>query len=609
MFNKNHEILTNNKIVFLLLTLLAIVIYHDAVSHDFILYDDQLYLYPIINNESDLFSMIAWAFASNVNSNWHPITVISLIIDYKLYDLNPAGFHVTSISLHIFNSFLVFLIVKLLTNKNIALIVAIVFVIHPLNVETTSWIAERKGILGAFFALTTIFMFMNYELSLRKRFYFIAITSFLLALMSKAVFVTLPFVLVTLDIYFNIIKNKKITFITIRNSLIKVVPFLLVSLVVGLATISAHTQSGALGINTLYPLDVRILKAIATTPIYLKQLIYPIGLYLPYPFYVPSKIEIYSGLFILTIITLASLRYIKSSPTFFLGWFWYIILLLPVSGILQSGHHAHADRYAYLPMIGILIFVAVFISQKVNKLEINKNMMKFVFVLGVIFLSTISLFQHSHWKNSATLFNNTYFNDKTNYLANAIIAKQHISNGEIETGMQYYKQARDSSPTFMDLYASISRALIDKDAYDRATYVLENGMHTISFVEKQKIKKLGYTNRRYIILLQKAQLHLLKKEYKKLIKHIEVSLEYEPNSYKLIFLGGKGHYLLGQFELAEKAFLRSIKINDNYFDTHYYLLKLFVDMNKMDYAKELSNKMLVKFPGKAKEINLLIAKF
>ena len=320
--------------------------------------------------------------------------------------------------------------------------------------------------------------------------------------MSKAVFVTLPFVLIVIDIYLRVIERENINAKVIRESLIKSIPFFVVSLVIGLVTISAHDDSGALGINDLYPLDIRILKAIATTPIYLKQLVYPIGLHLPYPFYVPSKFEIYSGLFILTIITIASLKYMKSVPIFFLGWFWYIILLLPVSGILQSGHHAHADRYAYLPMIGILSLAVVIITQTANTLKIKTYMLQLAFILCVIFLSTISLFQHSHWKNSATLFHNTYFNDKTNYLANAIIAKLHISNGEIDTGMQYYKQARDSSPTFMDLYANISSALIKNHAYDRATYVLDNAMHAIDFVEKQKIKKIGYSNRRYRILLQ-----------------------------------------------------------------------------------------------------------
>lgn len=607
MINIKNQIYINNRTTFIILSILAFVIYGDSISHEFVHYDDHVFVKALINNQSDFFTTIVWAFSNNVNSNWHPLTILSLVIDYQLYGTNAGGFHVTNVILHLLNSILIFMIVRNLVDKKTAIFVAIIFIAHPLNVEPTAWVSERKGVLGAFFALVSILMFLKYKLTYEKRYYLFSIFTFLLSLMSKAVFVTLPFIFVILDVYLNLIARKEVTRRIILTSLFESLPFLFISLIIGIVTIFMHQQSGALGVNTLYPIDVRIAKAIATTPIYLKQFIYPVGLYLPYPYILPTSAEVLTGLTILFGFTILSVRYLKNLPELFLGWFWFLILIIPVSGILQSGFHSHADRYAYMPLIGLIIFIVVFITKQATKFKIKHYTLNFILILIAIFLTTLSWFQHSHWKNTTLLFYNTYNNDNSNFIANTLLASQYIKNNEIDIGMQYYKRARKSQPTYLDLYDSISSNLINKKSLDEATLVLNDSMDAIKLVSKSTRKKPHNESRMDNLLIKKAKLHLLKKDYSGLIKHIDKALLYLPNNFELYFLGGTAYYRLGKNVPAEDFFMRCISLKPQNFEAHFYLLRLYVKMARTDDMKILSDKMLIKFPEKSYKINKLIA--
>lgn len=604
MSQTDYKFLDSNKIVFLFLMLLGFIIYHESVFHEFVRYDDQVYFSAIVQNDSGFLSMLFWALTNNVNANWHPLTVISLIIDYKIYGEYAGGYHLTSTIFHILNSFLLFLVTRSLFNRNIAFVVAAIFLAHPLSVETVAWVSERKGVLAAFFALLSLQLFLVYKSSQKRRYYYYSIIAFLFALMSKAVFVTLPFLFFVIEIFLSQKNNLVFKKETLKKYIFETSPFFAISLVIGLITVFAHDESGALGINVLYPIDVRIQKAIATIPIYIRQLIYPVDLYLPVSYTVPSTIDVLSGILVLVIFSFIAFKYIRSWPFIFLGWFWYLFLLLPVSGIIQSGFHAHADRYAYLPMVGIILIFTVSISKILKTYNVKNSIVIFVSVLLLVYLSVISALQHSYWKNTATLFYHAYSIDNKNYMANTLLAGYYISINDLDTGMQYYKQARDSAPTYVDLYAGVSLSLISKQAYDQASMVLSDGMKVISVVEQQNARILrNYKIHRDKVLIQKAKLHIHRKEYNQAIKHLELSLTYAPNNPELIFLKGKAYYLLDKNKAAENDFLTTINIHPQYYPAYEYLLDLYIYTKNSDSAKKLIKDMLAKFPEKKELIN------
>jgi len=452
--------------------IIGFVLYLDIIFYDFVTFDDFIYLNKLYSNNLSMFDSLVWAFTDVVNYNWSPVTLISMLIDFNLYGLNSGGYHFTNLLLHCVNTTLLFLILCIIWgDKKTAYIVAFIFLVHPINVETVAWFSERKGVLGAFFSLLTLFLYLKYYVSHshRKTFYILALLCFLLAVLSKATYITLPLITILITWYRNKIILNKTDFV---KEVYNISPFLLISLVVGLITIYIHMSTGAIVDSVTNPLSARLSNALNSFIIYVKQVFYPFNLAAHYKYVPISNVDTIVNLLI--VFGVFCIVYIKKMKYYYIlfGLLWYSILVLPSIGIIQSGYHAHADRYTYLPLIGIFIIVVLFFSKLLTKIKLKStNIYLFGFMFAFIIMS-VTWVQHHTWRNSRYLFEHAYSVDATNYVVISNLARIYIREGHVSNGIAMYEKAKFFAPYYINMYDTISHELVLIDKPELAINVL-----------------------------------------------------------------------------------------------------------------------------------------
>ncbi len=487
------------------LFVIGIALYHKVVYYDFVSYDDTIYMSALY----DIFSkggVLLWTLTEVVNSNWSPVTLLSLALDYKLYGLNAGGFHVTSLLLHSFNTALVFLIINsIFEDKNKSFFITLLFLIHPLNVETVVWVSERKGMLAALFTLLSLYFFLKFNQgNYKKIFYSLSLASFCLALLAKAVFVALPLIFILIEWY--ICKAKARDFY-LAKTFYNAIPFLLVSLLIGTLTIWVHSATGAIASNEINPIHHRLGNAVTSFLIYLKQLFYPFQLTVMYRYkIIPIHIVIGSIVIISGMAFVVYNNRIKR-PYLLFSILWYTLFLLPVLGIIQSGYHAHADRYAYIPLIGAYIAIVFLFSEFIKWINIRPIIIRSAVSMFIVMLMFISWVQISTWKNTLYLFQHTLTIDSDNYAANTNLAVFLMLNGNIPKGMEHYNRARKITPFYINMYDTISRNLTILQKPDMAVKVLydlisnhKNFVRAYIKIAKIRINQQQYLNAKNILL-------------------------------------------------------------------------------------------------------------
>jgi hypothetical protein len=362
----------------LVVAFITFMVYFPTFNNDFVNWDDNVYVYENQGIRSIDFWFLKWSFTAVVSSNWHPLTMFSHALDYALWGLDPWGHHLTSIIFHTFNTLLVFILVVRLSEYRRAgetgissdfagpgkkaliagIVTALLFGIHPVHVESVAWVSERKDVLSAFFFLLSVLAYLKYTSSRdskRSIFYGACLILFIMALMSKPMAVTLPVVLLILDCY-------PLGRLTLGGGLrgarwlvIEKVPFFVLSLLSSLITLWAQHTSGAITTLGVTPLTTRILVAMRAYVFYIYKMVLPTDLapFYPYPRTVEFFAVEYSVSFILLIvITSLCLWSSKRNGLFLAVWFYYLVTLIPVIGIVRVGLQAAADRYTYLPSLG-----------------------------------------------------------------------------------------------------------------------------------------------------------------------------------------------------------------------------------------------------------------
>lgn len=596
----------NKLTISLIFFVLCFAIYHDTFNHAFIHYDDLTYIEAIKENDSGLWSLINWALTDTVNVNWHPLTLLSLITDYKLYGMNAGGYHATSLAIHLANTFLVLLIFKILTKKLLhAFLVALIFLVHPLNVETVSWVAERKGVLGALFTLASIYFYLQFRITTRRLFYGISLLSFLAALLSKAAFVTLPILLIIIDLYLALINKHKLNKRILQNTIVAQLPFFLLALFIGIISIYVHSTSGALISDNLYPLETRLAKTIAFYPTYIFQLLFPIGLHLSYPYRAPTALELWIGILFFTTLSTLAIKFRNSMPAIFLGWFWYVVLLFPVSGIIQSGSHLHADRYAYLPIIGIVFLIISIAAQFLSRFEIRQRLYMVIISLLILILATISWNQHRTWKNTFSVFYNTYSHDPQNVFANTYLTGLYLQAGNIQEGMRFYSRGRQADPYFLYLYESAYEALLSQQKSDIALSVLNDALKAVSELNVSGGAK--YNSYRDMYLLKIATIYINQGQYQNAAESLQHSIKINPNNIDFKFLYGYANYMQHNYQLAEEHLQQIVTSHPEHYEAVLLLIKVYRDSNKHDKAMLYISNALNKFPEHEDQLQQLAA--
>ncbi len=344
-------------IVYIVLTVVTLAVFWQVNRYDFVNLDDHLYVTENSHVQSGItLDGVCWGFSTRyADSLWHPLIWLSLMSDYQIIGLNAGGYHLTNLILHILSTLLIFWLFNRMTGAIWkSAFVAAVFALHPLHVESVAWIAERKDVLSAFFWILTLCFYIYYtEKPVIKR-YLLVLFSFILALMSKPMVVTLPVIMILLDYWpLGRFQSKKGNLISWQ--LKEKTPFFILSAVFSMTTI--YTQYDPF--IKYFPLDSRIKNATVSFVTYLEKTFWPHDMAVFYPF--PAQIplwQILGSTLLMIAISAAVILMARRLPYLLVGWFWYVITLLPVIGIIQSGDQAIADRYHYLPSIGIAVMLA-----------------------------------------------------------------------------------------------------------------------------------------------------------------------------------------------------------------------------------------------------------
>ena len=335
------------------LTIITAVVYSGVFKNDFINFDDNVYVTSNTHIQQGLsWEGVMWAFTTIYGSNWHPLTWISHMLDIQFFGLNPAGHHLTNLIFHILATLLLFGFLRYATGKVwVSSLVAALFALHPVHVESVAWVAERKDVLSAIFWFLTLWAYVYYTRSPNKRKYALVLILFAFGLLAKPMLVSLPFILLLLDYW--PLERMTLNRQAVGLLLLEKIPLLIMAVASSIITVIAQ-QEAISGFNRI-DFKIRLSNAILSYCIYLWQAFWPTGLAIFYPYANPHSINVLGCSFLLVVVTVAVLWKGRQSKFLITDWFWFIIALIPVIGIVQVGGQAHADRYTYLPFIGIFI--------------------------------------------------------------------------------------------------------------------------------------------------------------------------------------------------------------------------------------------------------------
>lgn len=439
-------------VICLLLALATFAVYFPVRNFGFVDYDDSVYFFANPHVLGGLtWSNIQWAFTTGETGNWHPLTWLSLMLDVQLFGSSAAAVHLTNVLLHAANAILVFLLLRRLTGAfGRSAVVALFFAVHPMHVESVAWISERKDVLSAFFGLLALFYYaraVSPSASVHRIFssscYWLALLFFVLGLISKAMVVTLPFVMLLLDFW----PLRRFGTLSIPQLLLEKVPFFLLSGISSIVTFIVQQKSGAVSSLAWVPLQVRVENAFISCLHYVTGIFWPVNLATPYPHtaHWPAWYIALAALLVVALCLLAvALR--KSFPFVFTGWFWFVGMLIPVIGLVQIGMSPMADRYVYLPLIGLLLAVVWGAHEVFARWQSPRNVVMCATTLLLLACAAHAVNQVGVWKNDETLFGHDLAVTENNYIAAIQLATWYAKNGRTQEALDCYDHAKRMSP-------------------------------------------------------------------------------------------------------------------------------------------------------------------
>jgi len=464
-------------LVCLCLALITCSIYWQVQNFDFVRYDDDRYVTENRHVQMGVKAEeITWAFTSLYASNWHPVTWISHMLDCQLYGLNPRGHHLTNLLFHILNTLLLFLIFKQMTNALWrSAFVAALFAVHPLHVESVAWVAERKDVLSTFFWMLTLWAYTRYVQNLSMKRYLCVLFSFIIGIMTKPMLVTLPFVLLLLDFwplrrlhlegsFFNT-GASDLKAVGGRNGkessmalIIEKIPLFILSGASICATLFAQ-WSGIFPLESL-PFSTRVSNAVVSYISYMGKMIWPsdLAVFYPYPESIPLW-QVGGAILLLILITAVAVRLRRRNPYAIVGWLWYLGTLVPVIGLVQVGYQSMADRYTYLPVIGLFIAIAWMVPDLLARWRFHRIALSVLAACVIAALMTVSLFQIRYWQNSMTLFARALAVTKNNFVIETNMGASLAEQGKFGEAIAHYQEALRIKPDDFEARYNLANAL------------------------------------------------------------------------------------------------------------------------------------------------------
>jgi tetratricopeptide (TPR) repeat protein len=542
------------------------LVFGQTLRHEFINYDDPVYVYenPVVASGLTLHG-IGWAFTHSHGGNWHPLTSISHMLDCQFYGLKAGGHHFTNVLLHTIAVLLLFLLLIQMTGALWrSAFVAAVFAIHPLHVESVAWVAERKDVLSGVFFMLTLIAYVRYARSLSLGRYATMSVLFACGLMAKPMLVTIPFVLLLLD-YWPLGRFAQSTnsntkaamprkdWPRIRQLIFEKIPLFALSAASCIATLLA--QEKALGSVKHFPLGLRAGNALVTCMTYIRQMIWPAEL-TPFYSYPGGRVPLWEVIFAsvaLVVITAVAFALRKTRPYLMTGWFWYLGMLVPVIGLIQVGLQGHADRYTYLPQIGLYLLATWTISDLSISWRHQRQILGIAAALVIAALTFRTWNQTSHWHDTESLWRYALTVNSDSDVAHNNFGNAVLRKGRIDEAILHYQRVLEIRPGHIETdrreaYYNLGNALLRKGKIDEAIANYREALEVPSEYEPEAHSGLGNA------LLRKGQID-------EAILHFEKFVQLRPDHAEAYYNLGNALLQKGRVDDAVAHFEKALKLN------------------------------------------------
>ena len=466
-------------LVSLVVVLVTLMVYGQARNHDFVDLDDSMYVFE---NDYVLKGLtregVVWSFTNTASGMWIPLTWLSFMAGSHFYGISSGWHHLTNVFIHLANALLLFFLLKRMTGDFWPSgFVAALFALHPIHVESVAWISERKDVLSAFFLFLTIWVYAGYAKRPSLRGYVPVLLFFLFGLMTKPMLVTVPFLLILLD-YWPLERFRPDQIFTVhgkaeRRRLLQLVleklPLIVVAVMASAVTFAAHQKAG--GIYTLegLPVDVRLTNVCVSYLKYIGKFFYPVHLAVFYPHpHSASWLKVVAGLLFLGGMSWLLARNTRNYPYLSVGWFWYLGMLVPVIGIVHAGSQGMADRFVYIPFIGLYVAVAWGVPQLLGDWPRRRLCLAMLSTASLSILAALSWQQVRYWQSSLTLFGHTLRYTSNNWLIKGGLANALAKEGRTDEAIALYIEALHTEPDYWDAHYNLGNALEKKGLTDEA---------------------------------------------------------------------------------------------------------------------------------------------
>jgi len=611
-------------LICLFLVIVNLAVYLQVIDHSFVNYDDGLYVTGNYYVQKGLnLKSITWAFSNTFAANWHPVTWLSHMLDVQLYGINAGSHHLTSLFIHIANTLLLFLVFRKMTGKMWqSSLLAALFAIHPLHVESVAWISERKDVLSTFFWLLTMWSYARYAEHPGIKRYLSVLIFFILGLMTKPMLVTLPFVFLLLDCWPLQRFQLKYEDDTARKSgkqlpVIKLiwekVPFFILSITASTIAVFAQHSKGTVASFDKFPLFVRIENAIVSYANYIGKMIWPDNLAAFYPHSGNLSVwKIAGSCLLLILITFVAIRSIKRRPWFIVGWLWYIGTLIPVIGIVQVGLQAMADRYTYIPLIGLFIIIAWGVPELAIRWRLKKPISVAITTAILLAFMVISWLQVRYWADNISLYEHALDVTIDNYLAHNGLGNELTTRGRLNDAVIHYLEALRIRPNYAEVHYNLGHVLSIQGKKEEAVEHFRKAIQ-IKPEYAEAYDYLGYElacqgsreeaikhfRKAIKIKPDYAEAHnylgyelLYQSKSKEALEHFRKALQARPDY--AVAHNNLGIALAGQNKYSEaiKHYRESLRINPGYAESYNGIGKIMAQQGKLKKAIKFFQKAL-----------------
>jgi tetratricopeptide (TPR) repeat protein len=573
----------------------TLAVYSGVLSSDFVRFDDPRYVTsnPVVREGLTL-DGVTWALTAFVKSNWHPLTLLSHMTDVELYALEPAGHHATSLILHIANALLLFAVLRLATGSAVPSgLVATLFALHPTHVESVAWISERKDVLSTFFWVLVIGAYVAHARRGGAARYALVLLLFALGLTAKPMLVTLPLVLLLLDYW----PLERLRFD--RSALRPVVEKLpLLALAAGAAYVAivAQTESGARASGDVVPIPLRLANAVMSYGLYVGKTVWPADLALVYPnpnLAGGTPWQAWQVTLIGMSLVAATAAVLRAHRQRYLavGWFWFLGTLVPVIGIVQVGTQGIADRYTYVPGIGLYVMVAWGGVALLRRAPRWRAAALACALAGIVALAAVSWRQVGYWRDTIVLFEHSLAVAPGSYLLHNNLANELMDRGHLDESIRHYRRALEIKPDFRKVHNNLSNALRERgEAFEAAEHFLLARQIELDSVEGQL--HLG------IVRLQEG-------DSTAALAHFRRAAEFDSDLEAVQLALGNAHVLARSVDEALVHYRRATELAPDSADAHRVLAGGYLLNRNFAGAVEEMREVIRIQPGSAQDLTLL----